>query len=49
MDSVKGEISALDAQLGDVEKELEGLALQLPNLPADAVPRCEECGAILVR
>jgi seryl-tRNA synthetase len=38
MGSVKHDIAGLDAQIGEVETELEKLALQLPNLPAEQVP-----------
>ena len=38
MDAVKQEIAGLDAQLTEVEAELDKLLLQLPNLPAEGVP-----------
>ena len=38
MDAVKQEIAGLDAQLAEVEGELDKLLLQLPNLPAEGVP-----------
>ena len=38
MESVKQEIAGLDAQLSETETALDGLLLQLPNLPEPGVP-----------
>ncbi|MDQ6887693.1 MAG: serine--tRNA ligase [Gemmatimonadota bacterium] len=43
------EIARLEVDLGSVERELEGVLLELPNIPLDSVPEGGEECSIIVR